>query len=516
MKRLRHLAALGAAGLLAFSFPGGGADAASRPPGVYTVYAKSFTSHWYGFVTLPVDMWVPLARGSINNLPFADADARLADPGLLVGSVGNDAAKAYTCNDQYAADYGAPEGFPIEKLDVPDEACRRTLFPSARSEYPTPDPTLSGQQDSGVAFDAVDGQEVGRIRAVTGCLDPTCQGGAGRVHSRSEVGAGEAGLTGYVRIGSAYAFTDLTADETGRLVGRTHSELSDIVIGPPDAQVRIDSLRTEVRVAGHESADGKEVDGFARVTGMTVMGTPVEVTRHGLRVADSTLPAGMAYEQAQALLDALAAQGVVIEVPAHDPVTVSRAGREVRAESRGISIHFLADPPPVDLPEGDLPVVEGPEQEVPVAGTVHPKVGGHVGGPTAPPPHEQRVDLGYSFASLTAAAGSTAGFLQPSTKLGPPGATRTSAASSTPEAEPEPEVEGATVTATPGSDGGVPLAGETAAGAVDGPPVVVSRFHPLSAQVADRLDFVMAALVLGGLALPGARFAVRRFSTSPK
>ena len=324
MKRTRALGALLSVVALAVAFPGPGADAAGPPPGIYTLFAKSFTSHWYGFVTLPVDAWTPMARGSINNLPFADADALLVDPGLLVGSLGNDAAKSYTCNDLDLEEQGAPEGLPVEKLDVPDEACRRTLFPSARSEFPTPDQSLAGQQDAGVAFDAVDGQRIGRIRALTECLDPECSAGTGRVHSQSEVGAGKAGLTGYVRVGGSYAFSDLTTDVNGMLVGLAYSELTDVVIGPPAAQVRIDSIRTEVRVRGHEAADSKKAEGWARIKGMTIMGTPVEVTREGLRIADTALPVGMAYDQAKALLDALAGAGIFIDLPEHKPVTVTR------------------------------------------------------------------------------------------------------------------------------------------------------------------------------------------------
>ena len=55
MRRIRHLGAVVSLVALALAFPGPGADAAGTPPGIYTLFAKSFTSHWYGFVTLPVD-----------------------------------------------------------------------------------------------------------------------------------------------------------------------------------------------------------------------------------------------------------------------------------------------------------------------------------------------------------------------------------------------------------------------------------------------------------------------------
>ena len=292
------------------------AAAAPAAPTAYAMFGKAEPLAWGGSSGAVGSIHVPFVWGKTNNVAIAKSEAKLADPDESLKPLAGDAIAGLQC-----------AGFD-------EKSCKDPFLPQAVVEHAGPDARLA---ETAANWPGKDGKFPGNIRAVT-----DCGGNCGSQLVRSLSGAAGPGgaLAGYVSVGSSSASHDLSIDDKGRLVSFAKSQLDNVSIGAKN-EVQFSSLVTTAQAVGAGSESSKDGRADIRVTDFRILGSPVELTRAGLRLANGGPSEQEAYDGAKALLQRLKDENkIVLEIPNFD-AQVTRSPSHVSVVSQGLRVTFL-------------------------------------------------------------------------------------------------------------------------------------------------------------------------------
>jgi len=317
----RGLAVAAVAAVTVVPLAASSASAAPAAPTAYAMFGSAKPLVWGGSSGAVGSLHVPFVWGKTNNAAVSKSESKLTDP--------NESLKPLSGSD--IAGLNCPAGFD-------EKSCKDPFFPRAQADHAGPD---AGHAEMAASFAGPDGKFPGNIRAVTDCAG-NC--GPQVVHTFGNGAAPAGGLTGYVSVGSSSGSHDLSIDDKGRLVSLAKSQLDNVHIGPLDAQghspVEFSSLVTTAQAIGAGAENSKVGKADVRISDLRILGSAVELTPAGLRLANAGPSDQEAYDGAKALVKRLKDErGIVLETPNFD-AQVTKSPAHVAVDTLGLRITF--------------------------------------------------------------------------------------------------------------------------------------------------------------------------------
>jgi hypothetical protein len=313
----RGLAVAAIAAVTVVPLAASSASAAPAAPTAYAMFGSAEPLVWGSSSSTVGNLHVPFVWGKTNNVAIAKTESKLADPDETLKPLSGDTIAGLTC----------PAGFD-------ENFCKDPFKPYALVEHTGPD---ARHAEMAASFTGKDGKFPGNIRALTDC-GGNC--GPQLVHSLSNAAGPAGALTGYVSVGSSSASHDLSIDDKGRLVSLAKSQLDNVSIGPK-GEVQFSSLVTSAQAVGAGAENSKDGRADIRINDFRILGSPVELTRAGLRLSNGGPSEQEAYDGAKALVKRLRDEkGIVLEIPNFD-AQLTRSPAHVAVDTQGLRVTFL-------------------------------------------------------------------------------------------------------------------------------------------------------------------------------
>jgi hypothetical protein len=317
----RGLAVAAIAAVMVVPLAASSASAAQAAPTAYAMFGSAKPLVWGGSSSAVGSLHAPFVWGKTNNVALSKSEAKLTDPNEALKLLAGDEIAGLTC----------PAGFD-------EKSCRDPFKPMAQVEHAGPD---AHHAEMAASWPGKDGKFPGNIRAVTDCAG-NC--GPQVVHSLSNAGGSAGALVGYVSVGSSSASHDLSIDDKGRLVSVAKSQLDNVHIGPIDtaghSPVEFSSLVTTAQAVGAGAENSKDGRADVRINDLRILGSPVELTRAGFRLANGGPSEQEAYDGAKALVKRLKDEkGIILETPNFD-AQLTKTAAHAAVDTLGLRVTF--------------------------------------------------------------------------------------------------------------------------------------------------------------------------------